>query len=72
MPGKRTVLLAVVLSAAGFPGWAARAQQTLSFGPPTVAQFAASVPHWKTEAYLFLGNAAWRLPWRVGRSDFDR
>lgn len=44
MPRKRTVLLAIVLSTAGFRGSPARAQQPVSFGPPSEAQFAAIVP----------------------------
>lgn len=57
MPHKQRVLLALVLAGAGFSGWPARARQPASFGPPTEAQFAAIVPHWKTEEYLLLGNA---------------
>jgi hypothetical protein len=57
MSCRRAAFFGIVLAAAGFPGWSVRAQQPLSFGPPTEAQFAAIVPHWRTEEYLLLGNA---------------
>jgi hypothetical protein len=56
-PAKRTLLLAIVLWGTGLSCSGAVPQQQIVTGPPTDAQFASIVPHWKTEEYLLIGNA---------------
>lgn len=56
-PRRWILLLAVVLSGAAIPCSRALSQQQIVAGPPSDAQFASIVPHWKTEEYLLIGDA---------------